>query len=100
MVRLPFNLSSFPQIVSKGKVPYTEEELTNVFKKHDINGDGKLSWLELIAAFEELGSRWPWFRAKDAFGHADQDKNGYVDIKMELKLLVAYASKCNYIRKN
>ncbi|KAG2666379.1 hypothetical protein I3843_15G054500 [Carya illinoinensis] len=94
MVPFPFKLSSFPQI------SYTKEELTNVFKKNDINGDGKLSWLEMIAAFEELGSRWPWFRAKDGFAHADQGKNGYIDIKTELELLVDYAYKCNYTKKN
>lgn len=100
MAGLPSNLSSFPQIVSKGEVPYTEEELITALKKQDVNGDGKLSRLEVMAAFEELGSCWPWFRAKQGFRYADQDNDGYIDIKTELKLLVAYAAKCNYIRKN
>ncbi|KAG6674707.1 hypothetical protein I3842_15G058000 [Carya illinoinensis] len=83
---------SFP----KGEVPCTEERLKTIFENHDKNKDGKLSRQEVMAAFEELGSRWHWFRANDVFRHADQDKNGYIDIQKELKLLVAYVSSCNY----
>ncbi|KAG2666380.1 hypothetical protein I3760_15G057000 [Carya illinoinensis] len=98
MGRLAHTREEFTHGKDKGdQVPCTEAELKAIFEKHDDNKDGKLSRSEVQAAFQELGSRWPWFRAKDGFRHADQDKNGYIDIKTELKLLVAYAANCNYI---
>ncbi|KAG2666383.1 hypothetical protein I3843_15G054900 [Carya illinoinensis] len=75
-------------------------ELRTIFKKHDDNRDGKLSWAEVKAAFKELGSHWPWLVTEDAFRHADLDDNGYIDIETELELLVTHASKFNYKSKN
>lgn len=39
-------------------VLYTKDQLMNVFKSHDADGDGKLSREELKKAFKYLGSRW------------------------------------------
>ncbi|KAG2666381.1 hypothetical protein I3760_15G057100 [Carya illinoinensis] len=97
MGRLAF--SPISKSKDKGEVPCTEAQLTAIFKDHDTNGDGKLSWSELDLAFKNLGSRWPWFRTEGGFRHADEDGNGFIDIETELKLLVAYAYKRNYIYK-
>lgn len=76
-------------------IPSTEE-LTKIFKKHDKNGDGRLSRQELEAAFKDLGAFWPWYRTVRAFSHADADGDGYIDIKKELEAVVNYALECGF----
>jgi Ca2+-binding EF-hand superfamily protein len=77
------------------RVSFTEEQLMNIFRSHDSNGDRKLSWKELKAAFGYLGSRWDSFRAVEALLHADTDHDGYIE-KEELKKLVHYAQERGY----
>ncbi|KAL6296271.1 hypothetical protein ACE6H2_004413 [Prunus campanulata] len=79
-----------------GSVPYTEEQIRNVFKRHDKNGDGQLSKDELEAAFDELGSKWPAVRSWFAQRCADDDGDGFVSIEKELSKLVKYVLKLNY----
>ncbi|XP_028067627.1 calmodulin-like protein 5 [Camellia sinensis] len=43
--------------------PLNEEELKGIFKKHDKNGNGRLSRKELKKTFEELGAWIPDWRA-------------------------------------
>ncbi|OIT04144.1 hypothetical protein A4A49_00311 [Nicotiana attenuata] len=82
-----------------GQVPLTEEQLTNIFKAYDSNRDGYLSTEELRAAFRELGSIFPGYRAVRALHRVDRNGDGLID-KKELEQLVQYASKRGYSLRN
>jgi Ca2+-binding EF-hand superfamily protein len=71
------------------RVSLTKEQVMNIFTSHDLNGDGKLSWKEVKAAFEYLGSRCASYRAEQALRHADTNDDGYIE-KEEFKKLVDY----------
>ncbi|ONI33629.1 hypothetical protein PRUPE_1G437000 [Prunus persica] len=83
----------------RAKFPYTKEQIRNVFKRHDKNGDGQLSKDELDAAFKELGSIWPPGRAWFAQRYADDDGDGFISIDKELSKLVQYALELKYTLK-
>ncbi|CAL8996383.1 unnamed protein product [Prunus brigantina] len=78
------------------KVPYTKEQIRDVFKRHETNGDGQLSKEELDAAFDELGAKWPPFRAWFAQRYADDNGDGFISIDKELSKLVEYALGLKY----
>ncbi|KDP38352.1 hypothetical protein JCGZ_04281 [Jatropha curcas] len=87
-----------PYIAYKGNVPQpilSEELIKEIIKRCDINHDNIISEEELIKAFDELGSRFPWFRAQKAMACADSNKNGQIDSD-ELDQVVKYASKQGY----
>lgn len=67
-------------------------ELMAIFKRHDTNGDRKLSWAEVKVAYIELRSLWPWIVTENEFLHDDHYEDEYIDIKMELEDLVTYSS--------
>ena len=66
----------------------------NLFKRCDVNKDGKLSWKEVKAGFGRLQSRFPLYRTHRAFQMADKDGDGYINVEDELEELVAYALNC------
>ncbi|KAG6608480.1 putative calcium-binding protein CML10, partial [Cucurbita argyrosperma subsp. sororia] len=76
-------------------VPFTKEQLREIFLRHDNDGDGRLSRLELKAAFESLGSNWSRFRARQCLKAADSNGDGYVTLD-ELDGLLDYAVRCEY----
>lgn len=81
-------------------VPYTREQLREVFKKHDINKDGKLSRDEVKAAFVEFKAFWPWFSTEQGLRHGDNNGDQYININdQELEHLVDYALKCGFTNK-
>ncbi|XVE70057.1 hypothetical protein DITRI_Ditri10aG0041000 [Diplodiscus trichospermus] len=69
------------------------DEIMNLFKRCDVNKDGKLSKEEVKAGFRRLQSRFPAFRATRAFKMADKDGDGYIT-EAELDKLVTYALQC------
>ena len=82
------------------EVPLTRDEVTKIFKKHDKDNNGKLSWDEVKAAFVEFKSKWPWVRTEQAFRHADNNEDGFIDMQdQELEKLVRYALSCEYTQK-
>ena len=71
------------------QVEWTKEQIMEAFKRHDSNGDGKLSKAELKQAFKYLGSNWGGRRASKAMSYADNDGSGFIDITdKELEELV------------
>ena len=75
---------------------YNQEQLKNIFEKHDTKKDGKLSMKELKSAFQELQSRLPRFRAEVAMRKCDKNNDGYIEFGKELDAVVAYAKECGY----
>ncbi|CAN6721550.1 unnamed protein product [Malus baccata var. baccata] len=85
-----------PTVVDKKvQIPRTKEQVMEVFKSSDKDGDGRLSKEELKASFKKLGSRWSSFRAWRALGHADANKDGFISME-EIGELLSYALKCGY----
>ncbi|CAN4122701.1 unnamed protein product [Withania somnifera] len=81
-------------------VPSTEVQLTNIFKKCNINRDGNLTKEDLTEeAFRQLGSTFPGYRAARALHHADKNGDGLIS-KEELDQLVEYARKRGYRLRN
>ncbi|EXC19757.1 putative calcium-binding protein CML27 [Morus notabilis] len=78
------------------KAPYNEEQLKDVFKKHDTNKDGLLSREELTKAFSSLGSFFPSWRASRALSHVDKNRDGFVD-ENEFSDLVRYVAQLGYV---
>ena len=69
------------------------DEVMSLFKRYDVNNDGKLSWEEVKAGFRRLQSRFPAYRTQRAFQMADKNGDGYIS-ESELDELVTYALDC------
>ncbi|KAB2614366.1 calcium-binding protein CML10 [Pyrus ussuriensis x Pyrus communis] len=79
-------------------VPWTREQVLNLFNSFDKDGDGMLSKEEVKAAFRKLGSHWGGFRARRALRHADANRDGLISAE-EINDLANYALKCRYTLK-
>lgn len=77
------------------QVPWSKDQVCQLFNSFDKNGDGKLSKEELKAAFRKLGSRWSSYRASRALRHVDSNGDGLIS-KEEFNDLVNYALECGY----
>ena len=66
-----------------------------IFKRFDINQDGRLSLEELKQAFGHLGAAVPAYRAIPGVCKADANHDGSVDMD-ELDELVKYAYQLGY----
>ena len=97
-IRVPCWNTMEPTVVDKKVqiIPWTKEQMMEVFKSFDKDGDGRLSKEELKAAFKKFGSRWSSFRAWRAIWHADANKDGFISIDDEIGELTSYALKCGY----
>ena len=70
------------------------DEVMSLFKRYDVNNDGKLSWEEVKAGFRRLQSRFLAYRTQRAFQMADKNGDGYIS-EAELDELVKYALECS-----
>ncbi|KAI8549902.1 hypothetical protein RHMOL_Rhmol06G0061200 [Rhododendron molle] len=73
-------------------VPLNEEQLKDLLKRYDKNGDGRLSRKELREAFRSLGLNFCGWRAWQALHHADENGDGYIS-EGEMEELVKFATK-------
>ncbi|KAG2666377.1 hypothetical protein I3843_15G054400 [Carya illinoinensis] len=78
-------------------VPYSREDLMDVFNKCDKNGDGKLSRNELQAAFKVLGSNCPFFVAIGELLLGDKNRDGFIN-KQEMEKLIDNVEKLRYVK--
>ncbi|KAE8709863.1 putative Calcium-binding EF-hand family protein [Hibiscus syriacus] len=72
------------------------DKLVKLFKRCDVDHNGKLSWEEVKAGFRKLRSRFPLYRTHRAFQMADENHDGFIDVNDELELdkLVTYTLEC------
>ncbi|PON42387.1 Parvalbumin, partial [Parasponia andersonii] len=56
-------------------IPWTNEQLTEVFRSYDSDNDGQHSRDELKAAFKYLGSHCSYFRTARALSSVDVDNH-------------------------
>lgn len=85
-----------PNNRKSAQVSLNEEQLMNLLKRYDTNGDGRLSKQELYDAFKSLGSNFPAWRAWRALRHADANRDGCVN-EDEFGELVKYVVKRGYV---
>lgn len=76
----------------------TSDQLSDIFRSFDKNGDKRLSRDEIKEAFNYLHSHFPGWTAFWGLKYADANKDGYID-ENELKELVSFASKFGYTLK-
>lgn len=74
------------------KLKFSREQIKEIFREHDIDGDGALNFHELTQAFSWFGSLLPFYKAHYGLGCADKDGDGYIT-EDELDRLVDYAMK-------
>lgn len=84
--------------LKKGNAPLADsmEKLKEFFRRHDTNGDGRLSWAELKNAFQRLGVPSPGWRAILALHRADENGDGCIS-EHELDTLLQYCLEHGYI---
>lgn len=85
--KVPHEMGRKAMAFKRTSIPFTEQQLLNIFQSHDVDGDGKLSRDELKNAFKYLGSRWDAYRTDQALRQADANDDGYIT-EDELKKLV------------
>ncbi|KAJ4717449.1 putative Calcium-binding EF-hand family protein [Melia azedarach] len=64
--------------------------LKSYLKRCDKDADGRLGKQELKQVFQNLGSKFPGWRAWRALCYADSDGDGYIRSEDEHNLLVRY----------
>ncbi|CAI9115739.1 OLC1v1016729C1 [Oldenlandia corymbosa var. corymbosa] len=75
--------------------PLTEQQLKDLLRMADKDGDGSFSKDELVNAFRDMGSFFPGWRARQALQFADRNGDGQISLE-EFNQLVAYVRKLNY----
>ncbi|XP_039041858.1 probable calcium-binding protein CML15 [Hibiscus syriacus] len=56
------------------------DEILRLFKRCNVNKDGKLSKEEVKAGFQSLQSRFPGFRTQRTFKVADKNGDGFISL--------------------
>ncbi|TMW91620.1 hypothetical protein EJD97_014110 [Solanum chilense] len=77
------NLSRVSSIDSRARI---EEELEQVFKKFDVNGDGKICSSELGSIMASLGNRATEEELVNMIREVDSDGDGFIDLQEFIEL--------------
>ena len=65
-----------------------EEELVNVFKRFDVNGDGEITWQDLVQIFTELGHDIDEEEAKEMIHFFDRDEDNSINFLEFVQLMM------------
>ncbi|KAK4373373.1 hypothetical protein RND71_008757 [Anisodus tanguticus] len=79
----PVNLSRVSSIDSRARI---EEELKQVFKKFDVNGDGKICSSELGSIMASLGNAATEEELVSMIREVDSDGDGFIDLQEFIEL--------------
>ncbi|KAK4371191.1 hypothetical protein RND71_010666 [Anisodus tanguticus] len=79
----PVNLSRVSSIDSRVRI---EEELEQVFKKFDVNGDGKICSSELGSIMASLGNAATEEELVSMIREVDSDGDGFIDLQEFIEL--------------
>ncbi|KAK3271698.1 Calcium-dependent protein kinase 17 [Cymbomonas tetramitiformis] len=82
----------FENMAKQGTVTLTEEQVTQLMAAADLNGDGKVSYKEFIAATIQLSRLETDEHLLAAFETFDQDNSGYIDREEVQSALGQYGS--------
>ncbi|KGN62525.1 hypothetical protein Csa_022453 [Cucumis sativus] len=74
------------------KFNFSREEMKEIFREHDIDGDGYLSISELIKAMGFLGHSIPFYKAHYGMAYCDENGDGLIS-EDELDKLIDYAER-------
>ncbi|XP_006355093.1 probable calcium-binding protein CML25 [Solanum tuberosum] len=80
---MPVNLSRVSSIDSRARI---EEELEQVFKKFDMNGDGKICSSELGSIMASLGNPTTEEELVNMIREVDSDGDGFIDLQEFIEL--------------
>ncbi|XP_015072211.1 probable calcium-binding protein CML25 [Solanum pennellii] len=80
---MPVNLSRVSSIDSRARI---EEELEQVFKKFDVNGDGKICSSELGSIMASLGNHATEEELVNMIREVDSDGDGFIDLQEFIEL--------------
>lgn len=80
---MPVNLSRVSSIDSRARI---EEELEQVFKKFDVNGDGKICSSELGSIMSSLGNAATEEELINMIREVDADGDGFIDLQEFIEL--------------
>ncbi|KAF8398937.1 hypothetical protein HHK36_014802 [Tetracentron sinense] len=78
---IPIESTSSP-VISRTQ----DEELEHVFKKFDVNGDGKISWTELGLIMGSLGHSATEDELRKMVKEVDSDGDGFIDLNEFIEL--------------
>ncbi|XP_059309775.1 probable calcium-binding protein CML25 [Lycium ferocissimum] len=80
---MPVNISRVSSIDSRARI---EEELEQVFKKFDVNGDGKICSSELGSIMASLGNAVTEEELVSMIREVDADGDGFIDLQEFIEL--------------
>ncbi|CAK9312583.1 unnamed protein product [Citrullus colocynthis] len=80
------------------KLHFSREEMKEIFREHDIDGDGYLSISELIKAMGFLGHSIPFYKAHYGMAYSDENGDGFIS-EDELDKLIDYVEKFQYNKR-
>ncbi|KAK3231408.1 hypothetical protein Dsin_003289 [Dipteronia sinensis] len=77
--------------------PQTEKMIRELLKRHDSNNNNRLDKAEVQSAFDELGSKFSFYRRLRGIKIADENGDGVINMyDNELDNLVKYIMSKNY----